>query len=466
MSAEKQTEYRFTDHTSSTPNGPDYFTDLLEANLEDRVVFPGRPVVFSAEEAHEGGLSYITEDISVSTSFGLFTLPRGAAVLKMPEITGTEKSVVIPPSHQFPLIRLILGDLYDVVSQVANASPLPTGETLDVYVEREWTQYEEALVIAREEGRPETNTGNYVWDPLTETLYLIPEEEIFKLSLLTSHSFIKDAQGKLSLFQVWQLLEEARVGVLGASVGSNVAEGLFRKLGCELVLADHDYTTVGNVKRIERADLEFLGRSRAARVDTLDPDETPRPLKVAMFARRLLLVNPYASVQVYLEGINDQNTREFLAGLQACVEEVDDFDLKTSIRIAARELGIPILMMTDLDESVGAEWHPYHQENQPLSNFISDREFLEAAEAQRHGASREAWKYVEKLMGRKFMDGPFGDFVEGRGEHATSSLPQDGATGLGAGYLGAWYIARYLLGFDDIPRRAYLEPGQAYNIQR
>ncbi len=124
-------------------------------------------------------------------------------------------------------------------------------------------------------------------------------------------------------------LRTKKVGVIGLSVGASIAYTMAQESLCgELRLADHDEIELSNLNRLP-ASLLDLGQNKA---DVL--------------ARRLAELDPYLDVRIYREGLSETSMGDFLRGLDLVIEECDSFDMKVAVRLAAAEMGIPVIMET------------------------------------------------------------------------------------------------------------------------
>ena len=120
-----------------------------------------------------------------------------------------------------------------------------------------------------------------------------------------------------------------RIGVVGLSVGHAVAHTLaLEGLGGELRLADFDGLEVSNLNRIPTTLLD-LGLNKAV-----------------VAARRIAELDPFVDVDVFTDGVTEENLARFLDGLDVLVEECDSLDLKVLLREGARRRGIPVVMET------------------------------------------------------------------------------------------------------------------------
>lgn len=138
-------------------------------------------------------------------------------------------------------------------------------------------------------------------------LYLITPEEQFRLSA-------------------------ARIGVIGLSVGRAVLDTMAREgIGGTFRLADFDHLELSNMNRLD-AGVHEIGVA-----------------KVVLAARQLFEMDPYLKIQIFPEGIRENNLGAFFDSygrLDLLVEECDDLGMKVLAREQARQLGIPVVMST------------------------------------------------------------------------------------------------------------------------
>jgi len=124
-------------------------------------------------------------------------------------------------------------------------------------------------------------------------------------------------------------LAGATIGVVGLSVGHAIAHTLALEGLCgELRLADFDEIELSNLNRIPGSLLD-VGVNKAV-----------------VAARRIAELDPYLTVTVFPEGLQDTNVAEFFDGLDVVIEECDSLDMKLVVREAARERSIPVIMET------------------------------------------------------------------------------------------------------------------------
>jgi len=367
-----------------------------------------------------------------------------------------EDELSIPPDRQISCIRATFDDLNKALSRLASSPRLCGGRTLRERYDEESARYEALSIAAAEEQRFEPDYGTYVLDPRERALYLIAPAPWHRLALITSNSkLLVDPAGELSWAEIRQRLEGAIVGFAGVSVGGNVLEGWLREARPKQVkIADPDWVELTNFNRCERVSLRHLARSRADRFDPRSSYDVPRTSKAAYIAHESSLVDPYTEFFVYEDGITRDNLDRFLGGdgadepkLDIVVEEMDDLDLKVSMRQAARRHGVDVLMMSDFGHRVHLMWNPFGCDPKgPLAHGVSDAVLLDALAATKMGDRSRLPEFIEALCGPNYAGDQFKAWLDGEGEQPTGSLPQSGATAMASGAIGGKELALRVLG--------------------
>lgn len=175
----------------------------------------------------------------------------------------------------------------------------------------------------------ENNPGNWVYYPWLNDIFLLPPENIF-LEVFTARNkpLIPDSEQ--------QDFYKFNVGIVGLSVGQSTALTLVRTGGCKNIkIADPDTIEPSNLNRIHFG-IPEIGQK-----------------KNEVVAKRILEINPYSNIQIFDDGVNENNINDFfLKGfkLNAIVDACDDFPTKILIREYARKNKIPLLMATDIGD--------------------------------------------------------------------------------------------------------------------
>ncbi len=174
-------------------------------------------------------------------------------------------------------------------------------------------------------GVPLVYYGSWIYFPwVRRLLHMLPEAEFCELR--TSRN-----RNKLTLAEQ-QRLAKIRIGIVGLSVGQTTAVTLaLEGVGGHLRLADFDHLELSNLNRL-RAGVADLGLNKAV-----------------LTARQIYEIDPYAQLELFVDGVDDSNLDAFLDGgdkLDLVFDECDDLAMKIRVRERARQLRIPVLMET------------------------------------------------------------------------------------------------------------------------
>ncbi|HEX2202476.1 MAG TPA: ThiF family adenylyltransferase, partial [Longimicrobium sp.] len=164
--------------------------------------------------------------------------------------------------------------------------------------------------------------GRWVFYPWSGRLvHLLPPPEFAELRLdRNRHKITAAEQARLARFHV---------GVVGLAGGSAAACTLALEGGFgHLKLADYDALSLSALNRV-RAGVHDLGTSKAV-----------------LAARQVYEADPYASVELFPDGVDAASLDAFLAGLHAVVDACDDLHIKLLLRERARERRIAVLSET------------------------------------------------------------------------------------------------------------------------
>lgn len=128
-----------------------------------------------------------------------------------------------------------------------------------------------------------------------------------------------------------------KIGIAGLNVGNPAALCLALEGGANYMkFADNDTLTLSNLNRF-RASVTDLGTNKAV-----------------LSARQVYEINPFASIDVWSQGISEERMDEFFLEpkIDILIEEMDNLKLKIAIRERARAHKIPVLMVTGNGENV------------------------------------------------------------------------------------------------------------------
>ena len=168
--------------------------------------------------------------------------------------------------------------------------------------------------------------GRWVYFPWISTAVHLLEDEHFQLVRTARNKNLINAEEQ-------RVFYTSCIGIGGLSVGNSVALALVLQGGAKHIrLADHDALALSNLNRI-RAGVDSLGLP-----------------KIEMTARQIYLLNPYATVEIFTEGLTRENIEKFFAGppkLDLVVDELDNLAVKFLIREQAQKNHVAVVMAAD-----------------------------------------------------------------------------------------------------------------------
>jgi hypothetical protein len=271
--------------------------------------------------------------------------------------------------------------------------------------------------------KDENLKGNWVYFPWSGVLlHTLREEDYHKLRSNRNQNLItSEEQSKIALFAV---------AVVGLSVGSNIAVNLAYLGVNRFKLCDFDVLETTNLNRV-RGHIDQVGEQ-----------------KIAVASQQIYEINPYAHIQHYVEGLSDSNLDDFIMDTNLIFEIIDDFKMKIKLRFRAREQRIPVVMMTNLGDSVliDVERYDVDSSTQIFNGLIGNigEEILE-----KEITKEDEKRYAVQIVGR--------DNVPPR---ALASLPEIGKTLVGRPQLMttvsvsgglAGYVARKIALGEHVP---------------
>jgi molybdopterin/thiamine biosynthesis adenylyltransferase len=165
--------------------------------------------------------------------------------------------------------------------------------------------------------------GSWCYYPWSKKLiHILPEADF--ITVRTNRNLLKITPEEQAL------LREKKVGVIGLSVGQSVALTLVMERICgSIKLADFDELDLSNLNRL-RSGIHNIGLK-----------------KTIIAAREIAEIDPYIKVEIYNDGISDENIESFISDLDLLVEVCDSIDIKIKSRLKARQMRIPVVMDTN-----------------------------------------------------------------------------------------------------------------------
>lgn len=173
------------------------------------------------------------------------------------------------------------------------------------------------------------NHSVWAYYPWLMKAYKIPKEKDF-LEVLTSRN------KPLVSVEEQKNFYSFNVGVVGLSVGQSSAITIIRSGGAKNIkIADPDKISPSNLNRLH------VG------IGSIGKDKTDE------LAKKLLEINPFLNIEMYKDGVNEDNCEEFFTDgfkLNVIIDACDNFLIKLKIREIAKKYKIPVVMSTDLGD--------------------------------------------------------------------------------------------------------------------
>jgi ThiF family len=187
------------------------------------------------------------------------------------------------------------------------------------------SQMAHAVFVTDYEARDPGTWSYYPWRNVA--LRTVGPAALFELRTNRNRNLVTTAEQAM--------LRHAHVAIAGLSVGSNVLTALARHgIGSTFSLADHDELATTN-----------LNRAPGSLLDVGLP-------KGQLAARMVWELDPFATCLLYEQALDDDSVGPFVADSDIVVDEVDDFRVKVQLRLMAQRYGKPLLMATNLGDTV------------------------------------------------------------------------------------------------------------------
>lgn len=210
-------------------------------------------------------------------------------------------------------------------------------------------EYEQEIKIYLN-GRDTDYVGNWCYYHWNKTLiHILPEDDFIE---------VRTNRNKLKITEQEQnILKQKTIGIIGLSVGQSIALTMVMERICgKIKLADFDELDLSNLNRL-RTGLHNIGVK-----------------KTLIAAREIAEIDPYIEVEIFSDGITDQNIDEFFTNLDLLVEVCDGLDMKIKSRLKARALKIPVVMDTNDRGMIDIERFDLEPNREILHGLISEAE--------------------------------------------------------------------------------------------
>ena len=213
--------------------------------------------------------------------------------------------------------------------QIQNPSKVYTSEFLKLF---------EDYVSGLKAKSPLWEQGRWVCYPWLSMLVHVLEEDAFHLvrTARNQNLITKEEQKKYY---------NAVIGIAGQSVGNSVALAIVLQGGGKhWRIADHDRLALTNTNRI-RVGVQNLGLK-----------------KTEMTARQIYEINPYATVELFSDGLTPDNIDRFFEGppkLDIMIDEIDNLAVKYLIRERAKKHRLAVIMAADNGDNAVVDLERY-----------------------------------------------------------------------------------------------------------
>ncbi len=242
-------------------------------------------------------------------------------------------------------------------------------------------------------------------------------------------------------------IQASCVGITGLSVGNSIAVSLAYTGVGSFKLADFDRLETANLNRL-RTGIPSIGLP-----------------KLEATVQQIYEINPYANIEVWEKGIKEADLPRFIEGsrrLDAVFDEIDDFEMKIRLRLAAQSAGVPLIMLTSLGDNILVDVERYDTDadleifNGLLGGIPEEILATEIGE-------REKVRYAMQLVGEQYIPTralqslfEINNTLVGRPQ-LYSTIAVDGG-------IGAYLIKRLVLGLPLPSGRNYLSFEAALNL--
>ena len=185
----------------------------------------------------------------------------------------------------------------------------------------------ETFLSSIDSSAPFNQQGIWAYFPwLFMAVHILPDSEYQRVRTARNRNLITEEEQRKFYSTV--------IGIAGLSVGNSVALAITLQGGARTIkLADHDRLELSNLNRI-RAGVDSLGIR-----------------KVELAARQIYLLNPYAKVLLFPEGLTEDTIGNFFSDVDIVIDEIDSLPMKFRLREEAKKRKVPLLMAADNDRS-------------------------------------------------------------------------------------------------------------------
>lgn len=235
-----------------------------------------------------------------------------------------------------------------------------------------------ARFLSQKLGEEKEILGDWVFFPWSDVLlHTVSESENYSLRTNRNKNIVT--------IEEQEKLRDFTISIAGLSVGGNIATTLaYNGFSRNLRLADFDLLETTNLNRI-RGRLVDVGRP-----------------KLDVISQQLYELDPYISITSFPSGIDESNIRDFLGGeptTKLVFEIIDDLRIKILLRLEAKRLKIPLIMLTSIGDSVLIDVERYDTDpsTTPFNGLVEENEIKDILSGK--ASKLEENRYVLKIVG-------------------------------------------------------------------
>jgi hypothetical protein len=234
-------------------------------------------------------------------------------------------------------------------------------------------------IFVNKKTKKENCAGSWVYFPWSGVLlHTVSEEDLYLLRTNRNKNLITiEEQEKIS---------QTVLGFAGISVGMGSALNcVYNGIGRTIKLADYDILKATNLNRMQ------------GRIDEIGD------LKIELASRRIYEINPYADICMYEKGVTKDTLHTFFENPipNIIFEAIDDFPMKITLRINARDRGVPLIMCTNLGDSVLVDIERYDLDKKTLLFNGAVNENILYKIQKGHISKEDEKKYSIALVGKE-----------------------------------------------------------------
>lgn len=267
------------------------------------------------------------------------------------------------------------------------------------------------------------NSGNWIYFPWNGNLvHCLNEKDYFLLRTNRNKLLVTEEEQ--------EKLNSACIGFVGLSIGSHFAvSASYSGISNSMKLSDFDTISTSNLNRLRAGVKDINSR------------------KIDFISQEIYNINPYADLMYFENGLKDKDLNNFFEKgkkLDLVFEAIDDFEMKVRIRIEAKKQKVPLIMLTNLGDSILIDVERYDLDSDLVffNGLIGEtpEEILSSALTE-----EKKIKYAINIVGREHLSERI---LETLGEINKTLVgrPQLYSTVSAAGGLSAYLARKIILG--------------------